>query len=66
MTDARPSDGYAIPLVDPRLNDGQGGWRCGTCRSADDWYDTLTDTCCHNCGTMVAHAWLGAYYAFVI
>lgn len=59
MTDAR-----AVPTVDATLNGGLGGWRCGTCRSADDWTDDRTSPYCFNCGTRVAELWIAAWYAF--
>lgn len=64
---ADTTDTYAIPLVDPTLNSGLGGWICGACRSADDWMDVPPgDPFCYNCGTRVDELWVAAWYAFEV
>lgn len=41
------------------------GFYCGTCSSPDDWVEVPTDVGCGNCGTLLVHDQLDAFYDHV-
>jgi len=47
----------ATPAFAPDMNDGRGGYCCGYCGSADDWFEAGDDYGCANCGTYVTRFW---------